>query len=107
MSHAHQAPPPATPPGPVRPWLSDAEVADLCEGLVTPSAQVRFLRRLGLTVERKPSGRVLLMRSELERVFGAGRFAPQTRQEAAAPGPNRAALLELVGGRRGSQAQGR
>lgn len=91
------------------PFLTDAEVNDLCDGLVAPAAQIRFLRRMGLLVERKPSGRPLLMRSELERVLGAGRMATNVAQNGpAAAQPNRAALLELIqGGKRGAQAQGR
>lgn len=58
------------------PFLSDAELAALCDGLEQPAAQLRYLKRLGLHVERKPSGRPLLMRSELERVLGAGRMMP-------------------------------
>lgn len=58
------------------PFLADAELAALCEGLEQPAAQLRYLRGLGLHVERKPNGRPLLMRSELERVLGAGRMQP-------------------------------
>ena len=58
------------------PFLADAEVAALCDGLERPAAQLRYLRGLGLYVERKPNGRPLLMRSELERVLGAGRMMP-------------------------------
>ena len=56
------------------PFLSDAELAALRDGLEQPAAQLRYLKRLGLHVERKPSGRPLLMRSELERVLGASRM---------------------------------
>lgn len=89
------------------PFLTDDEVAGLCDGLVAPAAQIRYLQRLGLLVQRKPNGRPLLLRSELERVLGAGRFAQQA-QNAAAAQPNRAALMQVIqGGRRGAQAQGR
>lgn len=89
------------------PFLSDAELAGLCDGLVAPAAQIRYLQRLGLLVQRKPNGRPLLLRSELERVLGAGRFAPQA-QNAATAQPNRAALMQVIqGGKRGAQAQGR
>lgn len=91
------------------PFYSDAEVAAMCDGLSTPAAQVRYLQRLGLLVQRKPNGRPLLMRSEVERVLGAGRFQVQT-VGATSVGPNRAALLQLVqdrkGGPRGKKAQG-
>lgn len=95
------------------PWFTDAELQALCEGLEQPAAQIRYLQqRLGLKVERKPNGRPLLMRSELERALGAGRQQPANDTGAASappPGaPNRAALLQVInGGRRGAKAQGR
>lgn len=58
------------------PFLADAELAALCEGLAQPAAQIKYLQGLGLHVKRKPNGRPLLMRSELERVLGAGRMQP-------------------------------
>lgn len=87
--------------------LSDTEIAEICDGLVSAAAQVRYLERLGLLVARKPNGRPLVARSEFERVLGAGRFQQQA-QNAPAGQPNRGALLELFkGGKRGAQAQGR
>lgn len=88
----------------LRPWLSDAELAELCEPLEQAAAQIRWLRRQGYHVERRPNGRPLLMRSELERVAGAGRIGAAQN---ATSQPNRAALLELIGGKRGQKAQGR
>ena len=88
-----------------RPWLSDEELAELCAPLEQAAAQLRFLRRQGYHVTSKPNGRPLLMRSELERVAGAGRRAAAAQN---GPGqPDRAALLQLVGGKRGAKAQGR
>ena len=55
------------------PFLSDAEIAQMCEPLIMSSAQIRYLRGLGLMVAEKPSGRPLLARSEVERVLGAAR----------------------------------
>lgn len=87
----------------ILPYLTDEEIAGLCEGLIAPAAQLRFLRRMGLLVQRKPNGRVLLMRSELERVLGASRFGlPEHTQPISHP--NRAALMQVIGGRRGAQA---
>lgn len=91
----------------MRPWLEDDEIAELCRPLEQSAAQIRYLKRLGLHVERKPNGTPLLMRSELERVQGAGRVDGNVQN---APGrqPDRAALLEVItGGRRGPQTQGR
>ena len=88
--------------------LSDAEITALCDGLVAPAAQLRYLQRLGLLVQRKPNGKPLLMRSELERVLGAGRFAQPAHNSAATAQPNRAALMQIIqGGKRGAQAKGR
>lgn len=93
------------------PFLSDAELQALCDGLEQPAAQLRYLKRLGLHVERKPNGRPLLMRSELERVLGAGRMMPANdASQAARPGrePDMGALLKVIkGGRRGATTQGR
>lgn len=93
------------------PFLSDHELQALCEGLEQPAAQLRYLRRLGLHVERKPNGRPLLMRSELERVLGAGRMIPAndaSQRTGGASGPDMGALLQVIqGGRRGKTTQGR
>jgi len=59
--------------------LTDAEIDAICAGYVQNAAKVRFLRRLGLTVERKPNGRPLVNRAHYDAVRGGG-----GRQEAAA-----------------------
>lgn len=51
------------------PWLSDAEIDDMCDGLATNAARVRHLRRMGLTVTTKPNGRPLVMRAHAELVL--------------------------------------
>lgn len=82
------------------PFLTDDEIAALCAPLKAPSAQVRYLTGLGLLVARKPNGRPLLMRSELERVLGADRFHMSGSRQAARDGePDRARLLELFAAR--------
>lgn len=87
------------------PFLSDAEVAQICDPLVSPAAQRRYLARLGLVVASKPNGRPLVARAEFDRVL-VGR-APEAAQNGPSQ-PNRAALLQLIeGGRRGTKAQGR
>lgn len=88
-------------------FLSDAEIAEICQPLVAPSAQRRYLASLGLIVNRKPNGRPLVARGEFERVL-IGR-PPQAAAQNGNPGqPNRAALLKVIsGGRRGPQTQGR
>lgn len=49
------------------PDLTDAEVNQICAGLVQSAAQIRFLKSLGLRVDRRPNGRPLVSRSEWER----------------------------------------
>jgi len=51
------------------PFLSDAEIAELCAPLTQAAAQVRHLRGLGLTVSTKPNGRPVVIRSHAERVL--------------------------------------
>lgn len=78
------------------PWLSDAEVDDLCAGLTQNAARVKFLRSQGLTVTTKPNGRPLVMRDHAERVLSGIPPAPTGAGAHAAPGmakPNRAALV--------------
>lgn len=89
------------------PWLSKEELDDMCFPLTSAAAQIRYLRREGLSVSTKPGGKPLLMRSELERVKGANRFDGQPAHTGTAR-PNRAALMEVIqGGKRGPQTQGR
>ena len=72
------------------PWLSPEEIADLCEGLTQPAAQLRYLKRtFKIEAKRKPSGAVLVFRHQLLPAAPP----PQRTQ------PNRAALLALVGKR--------
>lgn len=53
------------------PWLSDAEVMDLCAPLTQAAAQIRYLRDgLGLTVKAKPNGKPLVLRSHVEALLG-------------------------------------
>lgn len=96
-------------------FLSDQEVADMCAPLVSSAAQKRFLRSLGLTVNEKPNGRPLVVRSHAEAVL-SGRadsavapdppptFVPDreayiakfTRRRSEALGPDRDALLQVI-----------
>ncbi len=65
MTNPQTAPPP---------FLTDAEIDSICQPLVMPAAQCRYLTGLGLLVKRKPNGHALVARSEFERVMGAERF---------------------------------
>ncbi len=89
------------------PYLTDAELAEICAPLVMPAAQVKYLEQLGLLVRRKPNGRPLVARSEFDRVLGASRF-PATAQNSGQSAPNVSALMKVIqGGRGGAKAQGR
>lgn len=89
------------------PYLTDAEVADICAPLVNPAAQIRYLTKLGLLVQVKPNRRPLVARGEFERVM-VGRQPEQKHNAASTSEPNRGALVQLFqGGKRGTQAQRR
>lgn len=45
-----------------RPYFSDEEVDEMCDGLTQDAAKIRYLRRLGLRVDRKPNGKPLAWR---------------------------------------------
>lgn len=66
------------------PDLSDEEIDRICSGLTQHAAKVRYLRGLGLRVDRRPNGRPLVARIEWERHYAAGHRAPPA---AASNGP--------------------
>lgn len=43
-------------------YFTDAEVDEMTEGLEQDAAKIRYLRKIGLTVHRKPNGRPLAWR---------------------------------------------
>lgn len=49
------------------PDLTNEEIDRICEGLTQNYAKCRYLRSLGLRVERRPNGRPLVARAEWER----------------------------------------
>jgi hypothetical protein len=49
------------------PYLSDAEIADICRPRKQGAAQVRYLRSLGITVHRRADGTPLVWRRDVER----------------------------------------
>lgn len=86
------------------PFLTDDEIAAICDPLVMPAAQFRHLTSaLGLHAARKPNGRPLVARSEFERVLGAARMSDSNNETAA----DLAALRERWGNRNGAQTQRR
>jgi hypothetical protein len=49
-------------------FCTDAEVDDICAGLTQSAAKCRFLREvLQIPVKRKPNGRPLVLRADLDR----------------------------------------
>ena len=68
------------------PWLSPGEIEDLCDGLVQPAAQIRYLRdSLRLTAHTKPNGRPLVLRSHMEDVLAGLPIKKRKERPAAAP----------------------
>ena len=79
------------------PWLSPQEIADLCAPLKMHAAQVAYLKRLGLTVAKKPNGAPLVMRSNMEMVLGSVSNLKQAKSSTREP--DKQALI-LAYGRR-------
>lgn len=51
-----------------RPYLSQEEVDEICDPIKQGAAQIRYLRQvLKIKVERKPNGRPLVWRADVER----------------------------------------
>lgn len=66
------------------PDLTDAEIDSICAGYTQSAAKCRYLRGLGLTVDRKPNGRPLVNRSHYDAVRGgAERGAPASARAGA------------------------
>lgn len=83
---------------PPPPFLTDEEIAGMCDGVRLPGAQRKHLARMGLFFKEKPNGRPLVARSEFERVLGAGRFG-QAQNDASA-GPNVRGMQEFLAKRK-------
>lgn len=84
-------------------FLTDDEIAQVCAPLRMPAAQLRYLKSLGVQALRKPNGRPLVARAEMERVL-VGR-KPEPAQQHASNQPNRVGLVQLFKGQRhGAQA---
>lgn len=85
--------------GPTLPWLTDAEIDDLCEGLTQKSAMVRYLKdELNLPVKTKPNGRPLVPRWACEEMLA---IPPGERPNTVVPAgertqPDERALLSAI-----------
>jgi hypothetical protein len=62
----------------IRPDLTQEEISAICAGLTQYAAQCRYLRRMGLRVERRPNGQPLVARAEWERRLVTSQAAPTT-----------------------------
>lgn len=49
------------------PYLTDAEIAEICRPRIQGAAQIRYLRSLGLKVSRRADGTPLVWRHDVER----------------------------------------
>lgn len=58
------------------PDLTQAEIDEICDPLTQGAAQIRYLRSLGVTVDRRPNGRPLVNRQHYNLVRGAATPAP-------------------------------
>lgn len=56
---------------PQPPYLTDEEIAEICRPRTQGAAQIRYLRALGLRVERRADGTPLVWRHHLERTPAA------------------------------------
>ncbi|MCY1507890.1 hypothetical protein D9M68_421800 [compost metagenome] len=93
----------------MKPYLSDAEIDEICAPLTQPHAQIRYLRSLGVLVSRKPGGRALVGRAAFDRAMAGSppEAANDAQAQAAAPQPDHAALQQLFNKQRkhGTQAK--
>ena len=89
------------------PFLTDDEIAGICEGVQQAAAQRRYLQQtLRLVVHAKPNGRPLVARSEFERVLGAGRHGIAHADPLSAPNVV-GMMVHLAGRKHGQKTQGR
>lgn len=67
------------------PYLTEAEINEICSPLKNGAAQIRFLERLGMVVKPKPSGRPLVARTEFDRVMTGCNAVTTGQSTSAAP----------------------
>lgn len=83
-------------------YLTDEEVDDMCAGLTQDAAKARFLRSIGLHVDRKPNGRPLAWRP-----IKAPVDQPNAPQDDASVVAGLQAWAAARKGRNGQKTQGR
>lgn len=75
------------------PFLSDAELLHICNPLTQPAAMIRYLKREGFHVKRRPDGWPLLSRANYDAVM-MGQAQPAAATDTPQAGPNVQALLD-------------
>jgi hypothetical protein len=84
-------------------WYTDEEIDNLCAGYERNHDKVKYLRSLGLHVERKPNGRPLVIRAAAELILAGMKAANDALQaEASAvnpPAPDRAGMVLFLASR--------
>jgi len=78
------------------PFLSDLEIADFCDPLTQPAAQVRYLRRQGLEVKVKPNGRPLVSRSLVDSILRGAVDAASVLAKDSKASPDFAGLMSFL-----------
>lgn len=75
------------------PYLSDAELLDVCRPLTQPAAMIRYLKDQGFHVKRRPNGWPLVSRANFDAVM-MGHAQPAAASDPQAAAPNVQALLD-------------
>ncbi len=75
------------------PYLSDDEILGFCRPLTQPAAMIRYLKREGFHVKRRPDGWPLLSRANFDAVM-MGHAQPAAAGDTPQAGPNVQALLD-------------
>lgn len=75
------------------PYLSDSELLHICKPLTQPAAMIRYLKREGFHVKRRPDGWPLLSRTNYDAIM-MGHAIPADAGNIQHTGPNAQALLD-------------
>ena len=75
------------------PHLTDAEILDMVAPLQQPAAIMRWFKKQGFTVKKKPNGMPLVSRAHFEAHLSAEPEAQAAQDETAANTPDLAAFL--------------
>lgn len=70
------------------PYLTDAEIDEICAPLKIGAAKRKRLERMGMLVKQKPNGRPLVARAEFVRVMTGGQVEASAPANSEINGPN-------------------